>query len=241
MNLNKFFTKTLDVLYPPKCIRCHILVEKQGSLCSNCWKDIQFIQDPQCKICGHPFQYHIEEEFFCSSCIEKQPSYNKARSVFVYNDSSSYLIKSFKYHDDLTNCNLYAKWLANISKDISPDSILIPVPLHPLRLFIRKYNQAALIANSLGSIKKIPVLQDALIRTKYLPSQYKFNTRQRLLNVKGVFNLNKKYIDVLKGKFVVLIDDVITTGATIEECSKVLKKADVSKIFVLTLAKTLKS
>lgn len=239
INLNKIFIKTLDILYPPKCLGCYTLVENQESLCSDCWKKINFIQNPQCKICGYPFHYQKEENFLCVPCIRKEPSYDKARAVFIYDENSSYLIKNFKYNDNLVGCNLYARWLANIGKDILPNSILIPIPLHPVRLFIRKYNQAALIANTLGRIKNLPVLTDGLIRNRYIKPQYTLNNKQRFLNVKGVFNFNKKYNSLIKGKNIILIDDVMTTGATVEECSKVLKKETSAKIFVLTLAKTI--
>ena len=229
----------LNILLPARCISCGEFVEDVGSLCSGCWSDINFITKPSCDICSLPFEYDKGEDAICGNCMAERPSYDKAISVFVYNNNSSKLITHFKYGDKIHAARSFAKWMVSSARDLLPETdIITPVPLHRVRLFTRRYNQSALLANHMGEMSGVMVITDILSRTKITPPQASLPRRRRLWNVKGVFAVGKKYKEFIKGKNIILVDDVMTTGATVMECANVLKKAGAEKVFVVTLART---
>jgi ComF family protein len=230
----------LDIIYPPRCISCGDNVHENGSICAKCWSDINFITNPQCNICGFPFDFEVSADALCSGCIKTKPSFSKARAVFIYDDASYNMIKSLKYHDKTENCAAYARWMSRVGSEMINDTdIIIPVPIHFSKLILRKYNQAALLAHGLAKTSNKKILSNAIIRKKNTKSQAEFSYKERFNNIKGAFKINSEYLDALKNKNRLLIDDVITTGATVEECTKMLLRAKVAKVEVLTLAKTL--
>lgn len=219
---------------------CGVNVNDNGSICSKCWGEITFISDPQCYICGFPFDFEVSKGVICTRCIQNKPNFSKARAVFLYDDASRRMITSFKYSDVVENCSSYAKWMARVGAEmLSEADFIIPVPLHFGKLVLRKYNQAALLAHALAKKTDKKVLVNAIIRTKYTKAQVGFSRIARFQNISGAFKVNPKYHDILKDKKILLIDDVITTGATAEECAKVLLKKKVARVEILTLAKTL--
>ena len=231
-----------DIIFPPQCLSCRTSIGIGGSLCPDCWEDMSFISDPQCEICGLPFELEAADGILCGSCIKTPPPYQTARSVLKYDDKSRNLITNFKYGDKIHACDNFAKWMARAGKKtIENSDVITPVPLHRIRLFTRRYNQSALLTNSLKKITGIPAYNELLIRNKHTRPQVGLLPKQRKENVKGVFSLNPKYKHFIEGKSVILVDDVMTTGATIEACSKILKKSGAHKVNVLTIARTVKS
>ncbi len=231
----------LDVIYPPICIVCGNSVYEHGSICSKCWECINFISDPQCQICGFPFDFQVIEGAICAGCAYKKPYFSKARSVFLYDENSQKIITNFKYRDKTEYSSFFSRWMVRIGSNMLDEcDFIIPIPLHPLKLFLRKYNQASLIANELHKHSKKKVLYNAIIRIKYTTKQASLVRKNRFKNIKGAFRINKKYIKLLEGKNILLVDDVITTGATINECAKsLIKQGKVHKVEALTVAKTL--
>lgn len=174
---------------------------------------------------------------FCASCAIKQPSYNKAITIFRYNKIIGTAIGNFKYRDQTFLAKKFAKLLIQKAKnEIADCDIICAVPLHPKKLKERKFNQAVLIGRYLAKEKFIP---DLLWRLSNTTPQASLKKKEREKNLKRAFLVNKKYRDSLKGKKIILLDDVMTTGATIENCAKALKKCEVAKITVLTIAKTI--
>lgn len=231
----------IDIIFPPRCILCSELVARQGDLCTECWNNIDFITDPLCDCCGIPFEYKVEGEVLCGECILNRPVYNKSRTVFDYNDNSRKLITRFKYADKIHACNSFAKWMQRAGSEIIKNSdLIVPVPLHRIRLFTRRYNQSALLAGALGKLCGLPVYQRMLVRRKYTTPQAGLTRTQRIKNVRYAFAVNKKLSHMLNGKNVILVDDVITTGATIDACAKTLLKGGAASVNVLTIAKTIK-
>lgn len=229
----------LDTIFPPRCISCNKFVGTQGSLCTDCWEDINYLSDPCCDICGIPFEFNIEQGALCGACIAHKPSYDKARSVFLYDDNSRSLITSFKYGDKTQNAVSFAKWLERVGKEFFEEAdIVAPVPLHRFKLFLRRYNQSVLITNALKLPKNANLINKLLVRNKYTSPQAGLTTKQRILNVKGAFKVNLRYNEEVKGKVIVLVDDVMTTGSTVEICSRVLKKQGAKKVYILTVART---
>lgn len=231
----------LDTILPPRCVLSGEMVDQQGMVSPDSWAALDFIHDPLCSSCGAPFGYEIEQGTHCAICIDYPPSFDSARSALKYNDQSRKLILGFKHADKTHGARAFVPWLKMAGREMLEDAdALIPVPLHRWRLLKRRYNQAAIIAHYLAKETNIGVMHEALIRTRYTPIQGHLNYEERRKNVRKAFIANPKYEAEIKGKTLVLIDDVYTTGATVKECTKVLRKAGAKKIHILTLARTVK-
>lgn len=228
-----------DLLLPPLCLNCEAPVGGNQTLCPDCWKAINFVAPPWCASCGAPFEVPVEAGTLCGECIAYPPDFSAARSAMIYDDASKRLILGFKHNDRLHPAEALAGWLHRAGAELwDKTDAIIPVPLHRWRLFKRRYNQAALLAHELGKRAGKSVVVDGLIRVIATPAQGHMNREDRKRNVAGAFSVNPRRADVLAGKTVVLVDDVFTTGATVNECSRILRKAGVGEVYVLTLART---
>ena len=229
----------LNIIFPPQCLHCEALVPTHGTLCLGCWQKIQFIADPFCACCGHPFEFALGIGALCGHCMKETPPYARARSAFRYDEASRSLILKLKYHDQLQLAPIYGTWLAKAGREIIEASdVIVPVPLYYWRFVKRRYNQAALLARALSKNTALPVIPDALIRTRPTQSQAGLSFAQRRDNVKGAFAINPKHKAAVKGKTILLIDDVMTTGATLGNCAKTLLDNGAVSVNVLTLART---
>jgi len=171
--------------------------------------------------------------------MEHKPIYTQARAVFKYDETSKGQLLAFKYHDKTQLAPIFGEWLTRIASDyITKAHFIIPVPLHYWRLLSRRYNQAALLAHSLAEHINLPVLPDTLQRIRRTPTQSGLTRRQRMENMHAAFRVTKNKRKLLKGKSVILVDDVMTTGATLDACSRALHDAGVTDVYVLTLART---
>lgn len=236
-----FTEKALNLLFPPQCLSCNALVERHGALCQTCWNNIVFITEPVCVRCGFPFEYGLGHEALCADCLREPPGFSQARTVFRYDEHSHRLILPLKFFDQTHAVPTYASWLARAGQPfLSQCEVIVPVPLHWRRLWQRKYNQAALLAAALSKLGGIPHLPDALIRTRHQPPQTGLSRAERLSNMRGVFAVNPKNPAAIAGRSVLLIDDVMTTGATINNCCRALFNARAKEVYVLTLARTLR-
>lgn len=238
--LKNIYTHFSHLILPKKCAACEIIIESDSLLCGPCYREIKIISEPHCNLCGTPFEFNVEGITECAVCMAEPPIYNKARALFVYDEKSSKIVTGFKYSDKTHVSDDLAKMFVNFNKEIFDEvDFIISVPMHPLRLVKRRYNQAALLANSVAKIAKKKVFHDILIRTKNTPPQASLSKKERKRNLAGAFEIKKKHLSFLKGKKVLIIDDVITTGSTVNACAKILKKAGAAKVFVLSIAKTL--
>ena len=212
------------------------------TLCADCWGQLTFLGRPCCDACGYPFEYEVPDQTLCGACTREHPPFDRARSALVYDDASKDLILAFKHADKTDMTRLFAKWMKMTGSDLTNAcDVIVPVPLHWTRLFLRRYNQAALLAHALGKITDTPVMAGALIRHRRTPSQGHMGAKARTRNVTGAFRVAPKYRTALKGKRVLLIDDVLTTGATVRTTAKVLRRIGVSAVDVLTLARVVKT
>lgn len=236
-----FLRGCANILFPPVCLACNELVEQQGALCSECWNQMEFCAGPACDICGYPFEYQMEHHTICGACIQQPPPYGRARAVFRYNSISRQLVTSLKYHDKTHIVPYIADWMVRAGEDILADAdYIIPVPLHRRRLWMRRYNQSALLSQHITRKTSVPTLYNALVRTRYTPPQAGLNYKQRIKNVTGAFQVIAKYRFRIKGKRIILIDDVLTTGATVKACARALLKVGAQRVDVLTLGQTVK-
>ena len=228
----------LNFLFPPQCLICSAGVAATGTLCLDCWQQVQFIAEPYCECCGLPFDYALGKGALCGECLRERPLYGRARAVFRYNEHSKALVLKLKYADQLHLAAVYGTWLGNFGKElVAVSDVIIPVPLHYWRFIGRRYNQAALLAGALKKHSGLPVLPDGLRRTRATQPQPGLTRKQRQDNVKGAFAVHPRHSAAIKGKNILLIDDVMTTSATINQCAKALLKAGAIQVNVLTLAK----
>ncbi|HVI51369.1 MAG TPA: ComF family protein [Candidatus Sulfotelmatobacter sp.] len=228
--------RLLDVLIPPRCLKCGGIVDTPGALCPSCWEAVNFITAPLCACCGTPFDIDLGPDTLCVACIEKHPRFHRARSVFRYDDASRALILRFKHADRTGGAKTFARWMARAGAELLAEAdVILPVPLHPLRLLKRRYNQAALLGQELAKLSGKPCRIDALARIRNTKPQGTMGRRSRSRNLRGAFAVKKA--NAVAGKNVLLIDDVLTSGATLSECGKVLSAAGAVRIDVLTLAR----
>ena len=231
----------LDVILPPRCALSGEFVDRQGMMAPAAWASLEFIGEPLCDTCGIPFEFSVEEKTKCLGCLSDPPPYSAARAALKYGDASRSLILGFKHADKIHMAGSFTPWLMRAGGEVLKNAdFLVPVPLHYRRLLARRYNQADLIARSLARETGIPCLSEALRRTRSTPSQGHLKADERAKNVRRAFALNARFAERIKGARVVLIDDVYTTGSTVKECTKVLLKAGVSDVSVLTLARVVK-
>jgi ComF family protein len=234
--------RILDILFPPQCLSCSIMVGETGTLCSNCWQKISFLEGACCQACGLPFEFDLGPDAFCGACSQNRPLFRRARAAMIYNEASRDLILSFKHGDRTNAAAAYGKWLYRTELQlVEENDLLLPVPLHWSRLFHRRYNQAALLAVEIGKICKMPVETSLLLRPKKTASQGHKTPNQRYNNLRGAFSVPVQAETKLKGKRVLLVDDVFTTGATVSACSKTLLQAGVKSVDVLTLARVVRT
>lgn len=235
--LTRFWRGLVDLVLPPLCLGCDAPVTEDQALCAACWKAIHFIERPFCARCGMPFDLPVEEGTLCAQCLSDPPLYERARSALVYDEASKPLILRFKHADRLHPAPALSAWMARAASDIWPMAdVIAPVPLHRWRLWRRRYNQAALLAKAIGKKTGLPVCVDLLVRRRATPPQGKLGRKERHENVAGAFALRQN-ADVA-GKRVVLIDDVMTSGATAAACARALLKAGAASVYVVTLART---
>jgi ComF family protein len=234
--------RVLNLVLPPRCVVSGEEVDRQGMIAPHIWSKLDFVIAPYCDKCGIPFEFDTGTGTqHCASCIQKTPEYDSCRSALKYNDASRDMILGFKHADKLYAALAFMPWLKAAGADmLSNADLIIPVPLHRWRLISRRYNQAAILAQRLSKETGIPVSVDALSRTRHTPSQGHLKAGERAKNVRRAFGLHPNREALVSDKNIVLIDDVYTTGSTVNECAKVLKRAKAAKVDVLTIARVVR-
>ena len=234
----KFVEFIISLIMPKSCLICNKII-LDGYFCSEDFDKLHFISKPNCKICGQPFEFEVAQNMICAVCIYKKPKFDRAISILKYDEISKNFILSFKYQDKTQLAGFFANLMFIGAKEILADiDFVTPVALHKNRLRKRKFNHSALIAKNFAKIAKLSIIYDLLIRQKNTKPQFSLSKLARKRNISGAFIFNIKYLEIIKGKNILIIDDVITTGVTIDEYCKVLRKFKIGKIYDLTLAKT---
>lgn len=225
---------------PPRCPITNEEIIDPETLQGHAWSKLHFIDDPLCRQCGVPYALPYGDEIVCPSCIAEPLAFDAARAALVYDDESHRLIVGFKHSDRTDLAPMFAKLMHRAGKDIlRPSSILLPIPLHPTRLFSRRYNQSAILAKALSERNGSTLGLQWLKRTRATPPQKNLSASARRRNVAGIFALgiDKSHI---KGAHLVLIDDVLTTGATLSSAARVLKQAGAVRVDALVVARVVK-
>lgn len=236
----------LNVVLPPVCPITGERVSAAGLLSASAWSGLSFITDPQCRICGRPFSYEIDHGAVCGACMAEPPVFDALRSALVYDDASAALVLRLKHGDHTDGVRQFGQWMARaignaLSDDGGTIDYVAPVPLHFLRLMRRQFNQSALLAQALAGELSVPCAPRLLTRVRRTPPQKGLTGAQRRENVRGAFRVSPSWADRLDGASVLLVDDVYTTGATVQACCLALRRAGVAAITVAALARVVRA
>ena len=230
----------LDLLLPPHCVICGAQVEEPGRLCPDCFRQTGFVTEPCCVCCGVPFAVAAQggPDRLCPSCRTVPPEFGRARAALRYDAHARRLILPFKHADRTEIAAALAPLMARAGAQLLRDAeVLVPVPLHRARLFRRRYNQAALLARALARIARIPALPDAMRRVRRTAPLGKHTAAERQAEVAEAFAVRASRTARIDGRRVLLVDDVLTSGATANACALALKAAGAVNVDVLAAAR----
>jgi ComF family protein len=230
----------LDLLLPPQCVACDAEVDAPGLLCADCFRQTGFITEPYCAHCGVPFSSAAlgGADKLCPTCQSSPPIFRRARAALRYDAQGRRLILPFKHADRQELASTLAPHMARAGAALLRENdVLVPVPLHRARLFHRRYNQAALLAKAVGRIAERPCLPDALLRQRATESLGEKSAAERAIEVAGAFTVRPSRVAQLADKRVLLVDDVMTSGATANACALALLAAGAASVDVLVAAR----
>jgi ComF family protein len=232
-----------DMLFPPRCPLCGEPVVEHGGLCPGCWSGLVQPGQPACASCQRPFAGELPEGAVCAPCMAQAPRHDGIAAGTIYNEPIRRLILAYKRGGRIALAPLFARLiaprLAGLHGGIGPGWLLVPVPLHRWRLWRRGYNQSALLARELSRSTGAKVVVDALRRQRHTPSLAGKDRLARARILSGALVVEPKRRAMLKGARVVLVDDVLTSGATSNACVRALKRAGVEKVVIACIARVL--
>lgn len=228
----------LDVTLPPLCPACREPVSEMQGLCASCWSQLAPIERPYCERLGIPFVYDPGPGILSMQAIAAPPSYNRARAAVRYDDVARRLVHALKFGDRLDLAPVMGRWMARAGKELLAEAdAIIPVPLHWRRLWARRFNQSATLARTISEQSGVPVLFDALRRVRATPQQIGLSKTQRATNVQGAFRVADSRRAQIAQRRILLVDDVLTSGATTDTCARVLLRAGALNVDVLVFAR----
>ena len=214
------------------------MVDRQGAICAPCYRGLSFVGAPFCRVCGVPFPYALAEGEICPACAAAPPPFGRARAALRYDEGAKRLILPFKYADRTEIAAVLAPHMARAGRELLADAdLLVPVPLHPRRLRARRYNQAALLAGALSRLSGRPVLVDALRRTVATPPLGELGAEAREMALRDAFLVARSRQAAVAGRHVLLVDDVMTSGATAGACATALLAGGAAGVDVLAAAR----
>jgi ComF family protein len=235
----------LDTLLPPRCLCCSAIVPTQGTLCGDCFRQVTLIGAPLCHRCGVPFIHSGQGEpppgggpLHCARCLHRPPEYGQARAAYLYDAGSRRLLLPLKYGDRTELAGPLARQMAYAGRALLAGAdLLLPVPLHRWRLLKRRYNQAALLAGRLSRLSGVAWAPDLLRRRHATPALGGFGAVERAAILEDAFALSPRAAARVRGRRLVLVDDVLTSGATATACARLLLAAGAARVDVLAAAR----
>ncbi len=227
----------LDIALPTLCVSCREPVDGEG-VCAECWARLSFIAPPYCPRLGIPFVYDPGPEMLSMEAIANPPAYARARAAVRYDDVARALVHALKYQDRTDLAPAMGRWMARAGRELLDDAdVLVPVPLHWRRAWRRRYNQSGVLARVIDQQSGVKVAAEALRRIRPTEQQIGLSRTQRATNVQGAFKVAADRQHLIAGRRVVLIDDVLTSGATADACARVLLRAKAASVDVLVFAR----
>ncbi|MGA8497334.1 MAG: ComF family protein, partial [Xanthobacteraceae bacterium] len=227
----------LDLALPPLCAACREPVDGKG-LCPACWSKLSFITRPYCERLGIPFVYDPGPGILSMEAIADPPSYNRARAAVRFDEISRALVHALKYGDRLDLAPMMGRWVAQAGHELLANAdALVPVPLHWRRQWARRFNQSAMLAATISTASGVPIAAGALKRVKATVQQVGLSRAERGDNIQGAFRVPETGKAAVAGRRLVLVDDVLTSGATVEGCARALLRAGAANVDVLIFAR----
>lgn len=225
MAISQSLAPVIDLVFPPRCPICGEGLSAQTGLCAGCWNTLVIPGDPSCAKCGRPFGDGIRDGAVCAPCLANPPRHDGILAATIYNDTSRKMILAFKRGNRIALAPMIARQMAAKLDFLDETWLVVPVPLHRWRLWSRGFNQAALLARELARIRGARLAIDALERRKSTPTLGGLGAKARRKAISGAFHINRRWRERVKGARVLLVDDVLTSGATSDACVRTLKRA----------------
>jgi ComF family protein len=239
VSLSQTLAPVIDLVFPPRCPLCGDGLSAQDGVCPACWEKLAIPGEPSCATCGRPFHDGIRDGSICAPCMAHPPRHGGIAAATLYNDASRQLVLSLKHGSRLALAPMMARLMAAKLHGVDSDWLLVPVPLHRWRLWRRGFNQAAVLAQELARLGKGRLAVDALVRRKATPALGGLGAKARARAVAGAIVANPRRKPRLKGASVMLVDDVLTSGATTDACVAALKRAGAGKVLISCFSRVL--
>lgn len=240
MQVHPLLAPVADLVYPPRCPLCGTAITAQTGLCASCWGELAIPGEPCCTACQRPFPDGMAAETLCAPCLADPPRHDGVAAGTLYNEASRKLVLAFKHGHRIAMAPMLARLItARLPAEVGPGWTMVPVPLHRWRLWRRGFNQAALLARELARLRGADLLVDALERRKQTPSLGGLGKAARARALSGAIVANPRRADRLRGAKLVLVDDVLTSGATSHACVAALKRAGAEKVVIACFARVL--
>lgn len=228
----------LRLLYPPQCFVCGVAVNGASGLCPACWREAHFIEGLACDCCGAPLPGTDGGQVLCDECMADPKPWARGRAVMLYAGTGRRLVLAYKHGDRLDLTRQLGHWLSETGEPIlEPDMVVAPIPLHRLRLIRRTYNQSAILAQEVARRANLPCIADLFRRTRRTPSQEGRNRVERFANLAGAIAVTARRRAAITGRHVLIVDDVMTSGATLRAATEAALDAGARKVSVLVLAR----
>lgn len=239
MTLSQTLAPLVDLIFPPRCPLCGEGLTAQIGLCAACWSDLAIPGEPSCALCQRPFSEGIADLSVCAPCLAEPPRHDGIAAGTLYNNTSRRLVLAFKHGQRIALAQMMARLIAARMAEIGEDWLVVPVPLHRWRLWRRGFNQAALLAGEIAKLRGAKLVVDGLERRKQTPSLGGLGRKARARALSGAIVANPRHSASLRGAKVILVDDVLTSGATSGACVSALKRAGADKVVVACFARVL--
>ena len=240
MQLHPLLVPVADLLFPPRCPLCGEGLAAQTGLCSSCWGELAIPGEPCCSACQRPLGEGTGGGTFCAPCLAQPPRHDGIAAGTLYNDAARKLILALKHGRRIALAPLLARlMLSQVPVGLDRDCLVVPVPLHRWRLWRRGFNQSALLAGEIARAKGAKLLVDGLVRHKATPSLGGLGRAARARALSGAIAVNRKHLERLKGASVLLVDDVLTSGATSTACVSALKRAGAQTVIIACFSRVL--
>ena len=234
----------MEFIYPPQCPACRTEIEAATGICPDCWRDIVFLAGDLCRFCSAPLDGNLGPDGVCDACAHHPPAWDRGAAAVLYEGVGHKLVLALKHGDRLDIAPLAASWMARAGGElVASANLIVPAPMHWRRLARRRFNQAGELARALAIEVGAPhaFAPDLLTRERATPTQDGKTRAERMDNVAGVFDVAKTWRASVPGGKILLVDDVMTTGATLSECAEICRAAGAAEVNVLVMARVARS